>query len=103
VAQPTLIQLFGTGTTISSGNLVVPLSALASVGLSDQDPLGIFGAIIKIGGDWIAANTDESVMASCEKSTFAPITRNNLEKTQYNYNLAFYGSYQAPTFDPDDL
>ena len=101
--QPTAVELFGTGATISGGNLTVPLSGLTTQGLSGTAPIEVLGAILSRSADWFIANTDEAVMATATRDIFSPATRNSIQKTQYNMNFALYGSYTAPTFDPDDL
>jgi hypothetical protein len=103
MAQPTAVELFGAGTTISGGNLTVPLSGLTDTGLSGTAPIEVYAAIVKKSSDWLVANTDETVMAASTASVFAPSTRNALSKTQFTFALSFYGAYTSPTLDPDDL
>lgn len=103
MAQPSLSDLFGSGTTITSENLQIPLASLASVGLSNQVPLSILAAIVVRSTDWLLANEDLAVRATSERVVFSPVVRNNVERTQYANTLVFFGNYQAPVFDPDDL
>ncbi|MEH1862048.1 MAG: hypothetical protein V7L21_29510 [Nostoc sp.] len=103
--QPAIIDLFGTGSAYASGNLSIPLSALNAAGLSNNSPtaLEIFAAIIKTGHTWLNSNTDTTVMATSDLTSVAPITRNSTAKTQFQYAVKFYGPYNAPEFDPDNI
>jgi len=113
MTQATYQQLFGTGSalknsgdTLTESGIFIPLSGLLSgAALNATSPTAVqaFSAVVEIASDWLSTNTDESVMATSSQSTFAPTTRNGLTKTQFSHNLSFYGSYTAPTFDPDQI
>jgi hypothetical protein len=101
--QPTAVQLFGTGATISGGNLTVPLSGLSDTGLSDTDPIGVFAAIVKKAAGWLNTNTDEVVKATVIVTVFAPSTRGDGTYTQFTYALNFFDTYVSPDFNPTNL
>jgi hypothetical protein len=108
MALPTLIELFGATATLSpTGDLTISADKFTSSGVNNPqtaDALTLFGAIVKSAyQDYFLANTDQSVMANIEYSTQAPGFRNNLQKTQYNYNCQFFGAFTQPSFDPDDI
>lgn len=106
MSQPTITDLFGTGANVDSGNLIVNHDAFIAAGITDPStatPLELLAAIIKIAAPWIEANTDTTVMSSASSYISAPATRNGLNKTQFNYTLAFYGSYTSPTFNPNEV
>ncbi len=107
MAQPTFENLFGTGATFNptTNTLEVPLSALAGSGLDATSPTATntLGAIVKNAHSWLEANQDEEVMATSTLSIFSPIERNEEERTEFGYTVNFYGDYQAPTFDPDEV
>lgn len=102
----TIEDIFGFGSYISSGRdqFVIPVSALQSSGLLDlatDSPLPILAAIAKKANDFLKPNTDESINASSENSTFSPSTRNGVDKTQFSITLNFFAPYTAPDLDPD--
>lgn len=108
MGQPTLSNLFGTNASYnnSTGILTLNLNDLETdtgITPSTAEPAEIFGAIIYYASNWLLANTDETVNITVSRSVFAPITRNNQEKTQYSINYQLYGSYTEPVFDADDL
>ncbi len=107
MTQPTYGDLFGSGANFneSTQNIEIPLSALASVGLDATNPTAVnaLGAIIKNSHGWLSANQDEQVMVTASLDNFAPVERNEVDKTEFSYTVNFYGNYQAPTFDPDEV
>lgn len=107
MAQPTYENLFGAGTIWDAGNnrLQISFSALQAAGLSNNPPsaLEIYAAIIKQAHSWLSANTDQSVLASSDLTVQAPLTRNGVPRTQYQFSERFYGSYVAPMFNPEDV
>ncbi len=107
MAQPTFENLFGTGATFNptTNTLEIPLSALAGSGLDATSPTATktLGAIVKNAHSWLEANQDEEIMVTASVDNFAPVERNELDKTQFSYTVNFYGDYQTPTFDPDEV
>jgi hypothetical protein len=108
MALPTLQELFGASATLSpTGDLTISADKFTGSGINTPataDALTLFGAIVKSAyADYFSTNTDQSVMANIEYSTQAPGFRNNLQKTQYNFNCQFFGAFSQPTFDPDDI
>jgi hypothetical protein len=107
MAQPTYAELFGTGATFNSGasRIEIPLTGLSASGLNATEPTALeaLASVTKISSAWLSANTDETVMAGCDTTQFAPVQRNGLNKTQFQYALSFYGNYTTPTFDPDEV
>lgn len=108
MAQPTFTDLFGAGATYNpaTNNLEIPKAALENAGIADAataTPIEILGAVTKLSHDWLSVNTDEAVMANSRLDTSSPFFRNNVEKTSFIFNLQFFGNYNAPIFDPDDL
>ncbi|MDJ0675509.1 MAG: hypothetical protein QNJ36_09045 [Calothrix sp. MO_167.B42] len=107
MTQPTYGDLFGTGANFneSTQKIEIPLSALASAGLNATNPTAVnaLAAIIKNSHGWLDANQDEQVMATASLESIAPVPRNEIDKTEFSYTLNFYGNYQAPTFDPDEV
>jgi hypothetical protein len=107
MALPTLEQLFGAGATLTNGDLTIPAAALIASGVDNPataDALTLFGAVVKNAhSSYFATNNDASVMADIQYSAQAPAIRNNLFKTAFNFNCQFFGAYNVPTFDPDDV
>ena len=105
--QPTYSDLFGTGAAINqaTGKLEIPLTALAAAGLDAENPTATnaLGAVVKNAHGWLETNEDEGVMVASTLSTFAPVDRNEEERTEFGYTLNFYGDYNVPTFDPDQV
>jgi hypothetical protein len=108
MAEPTFVNLFGTGSTYNStsNKLEIPKAALEAAGVTDAStakPIELFAALVTVANSWLSANTDQAVMAASRLSVNAPFQRNGVDKTSYTYQLQFFGAYNAPTFDPDDL
>ncbi|MBN3911093.1 MAG: hypothetical protein HWQ35_32495 [Nostoc sp. NMS1] len=103
MSQPTITDLFGANSTFSGSPkiLQIPLSSLPALTGSNPTALELYAAIISYAHTWINANTDASVMASSDLTISSPITRNATTKTQFQYSSRFYGTYTAPTFDPN--
>ncbi|MDJ0677029.1 MAG: hypothetical protein QNJ36_16880 [Calothrix sp. MO_167.B42] len=105
--QPIHSDLFGAGASINqaTGNLEIPLIALATAGLNTENPsaTGTLGAIIKNAHSWLSANVDEEVMVTSSLEEIAPIDRNGQERTEFGYTINFYADYEAPIFDPDEV
>jgi len=107
MSQPTYSDLFGAGATINeaTGNLEIPVTALTAAGLDAENPTATnsLGAIVKNAHSWLSTNEDEQVMVTSTLSTFAPVQRNEVDRTEFGYTLNFYADYQTPTFDPDEV
>lgn len=105
MSQPGITDLFGTGATFTGGNLTIPLTALQNAGITGDSPtaLEIYAALVKNAHGWINTNTDASVMATSDLTSTAPITRNGTPRTQFQFAVRFFGSYSAPTFDPNSI
>lgn len=108
MAQPTLEDIFGTLSAVNqdTGNLEISYSALNQMGLynfNDQYPLTLLAAIIKRANEWLEANQDQAVKATSTYTSSSPSNRNGVDKTEFAFSFSFYGNYQTPTFDPDDL
>lgn len=104
--QPTYADLFGPGATLDgSNNLTIPYAALQAAGISGNPPAALesYAAVTKTASTWLAANTDEAVQASVEQRITAPSVRNGVDRTEFVYSTSFYGNYNAPTFDPDEV
>ncbi|MEH2164560.1 MAG: hypothetical protein V7K38_26790 [Nostoc sp.] len=101
--QPGITDLFGATATFSGSPkiLAIPLTSLPSLSGANPTALEIYAAIIANAHAWINANTDASVMASSDLVISSPITRNGTAKTQFQFSERFYGTYAAPTFDPN--
>ena len=108
MAQPTFADLFGAASAYNgtSNKLEIPKAALEAAGVANAataQPIELFGALIAFAHTWLAANTDQAVMSASRLSVNAPFQRNAVDKTSYTYQIQFFGTYNAPTFDPDDL
>lgn len=108
MAQPTLDQLLGQTVSLdtSAGTLTIGLADLQAVGLDNVDfnnSIPIFAAIVKLASNFLIANLDESVMATCDFTANSPVNRNNIDKTLFTFALGFYGTYTEPLFDPDNI
>jgi len=107
MSQPTYSDLFGAGAAINqaTGNLEIPLTALAAAGLNEADPsaTSALGAIVKNAHSGLSTNEDEEVMVTSTLSIFAPVQRNEEDRTEFGFTLNFYANYDAPTFDPDEV
>lgn len=103
--QPTYENLFGTGAIWDATGLHIPQAALASTGLSANPPsaLELYAAIVKQVHGWLSTNTDQAVLASSDLTVQAPLIRNGIPRTQYQFSERFFGSYNAPEFDPDQV
>ncbi len=103
----TFEQLYGTGANFNAATstLEIPLAALAQSGLDATEPTALesLAAIAKNAHAWLSTNTDQTVAADAEVRAFAPIFRNDEDKTQHQYSLNFYTPYTTPTFDPDEV
>ena len=107
MAQPTYSDLLGAGATINqtADRLEIPLTALAAAGLDAENPTAtnVLGAIVKNAHSWLETNEDEEVMVASTLSIFAPVQRNEQDRTEFGYTLNFYGNYETPDFDPDEV
>lgn len=108
MAQPTIQDIFGVDAVLNQGNarLEIPFTELDVEGLGNIDDtkaVNILACIVKKAHGWIGSNTDETVNAASTFNASSPASRNNVNKTAFNYNIDFYGAYTEPTFDPDDL
>jgi hypothetical protein len=107
MAQPTLTEIFGTPSTID-GNLnalVIPSSFFAQYGinLNSALPIELLAVLIVTTYFSMATNTDETVNLAVTRTITAPVSRNNQDKTSFSFNLEFFGSYESPTFQINDL
>lgn len=106
MSQPQITDLFGANSTwnATSKTLEIPLTSLPAL-TSNQSPtpLELYAAIVNSAHAWLNTNQDTSVMATSDLTNQAPLTRNGTPKTQYQYAVRFFGSYSAPTFNPNDL
>lgn len=108
MAQPTIQDIFGANSVLSEGGLTLTLSLtdFTTVGLEAinySDPEKLFAALVIIASTWLIPNIDETVPLTCDKQTSSPITRNNLDKTLYQFIFGFYSDYLEPPFDPDNI
>jgi hypothetical protein len=106
MAQPTFTDIFGINSSLETMNGVITLSLadLQEASLDTPDytkPLNVLAAIIAKANIWLEANTDLSVNAGSSMDVIAPINRNNADKTEFTYQIVFYGPYDEPIFDPD--
>lgn len=105
--QPSYSDLFGAGSqwNAATNRLEIPLSALQSAGLTNNSPTALeaYSGIIKNGHTWLSSNTDQAVSATSDLTISAPIPRNGIPKTQFQFATRFYGSYSAPEFLPDQV
>lgn len=105
--QPSFAELFGVGSNWDAvdNSLQIPLSALQQSGLSANPPsaLEVYSALIKTAHTWLSANTDATVLATSDLTVQAPIVRNGQPRTQFQFSARFYGAYNAPEFDPDQI
>lgn len=107
MAQPAFSDLFGPGAAWDAANnkLDIPIAALQASGLTKANPTALeaYAALVKNAHTWLSANTDSSVLAASALTISAPVTWNGNPQTQFQFTERFYGSYQAPTFVPDQL
>lgn len=108
MAQPTLEELFGIGTTYNevTEKLEIPKAALGISGLDlvgSFAAVGLLAAITKNAHAWLVTNEDELVRAASRLDYSAPFFRNEQEFSSFIYNLQFFGRFQQPEFDPDDV
>jgi hypothetical protein len=108
MAQPTAENLFGTGANYNAttDKFEITKAALEAAGITNAAtaaPIEIYAAIVKNAHSWLVSNTDEAVLAASSLSVSAPFFRNGVDKTSFTYQAQFFGAYNAPAFDPDDL
>ena len=103
MTQPSITDLFGANSTFSSTThtLSIPMTSLPALTNANPTPLEIYAALVSFAHNWISANSDQSVLADSTLSINSPITKNGIQKTQFQYAVKFYGVYNAPTFDPN--
>ncbi|BBD69683.1 hypothetical protein NIES4072_29810 [Nostoc commune NIES-4072] len=101
--QPGITDLFGANSTFSGTPKVleIPLSSLPALTSANPTALELYAAIIQTAHTWLNANTDASVLATSDITISSPVTRNGAPKTQFQFTERFYGSYAAPSFDPN--
>ncbi|MEH2283350.1 MAG: hypothetical protein V7K90_18795 [Nostoc sp.] len=101
--QPGITDLFGANSTLAGTPKVleVPLTSLPALTNNNPTPLEVYAALISYAHAWLNANTDASVLATSDVTISSPITRNGVPKTQFQFSERFYGTYAAPTFDPN--
>lgn len=103
MTQPLITDLFGATATFSGSPKVlqIPLASLPSLTGANPTALELYAAIVSNAHTWLNANTDASVLGTSDLTISSPVTRNGVVKTQFQYSERFYGSYTAPTFDPN--
>ncbi|MEH2374015.1 hypothetical protein [Nostoc sp.] len=103
MSQPAITDLFGATATFAGTpkTLEIPLTSLPALTGANPTALELYSAIISYAHTWFAANADTSVMGTSDLTISSPITRNGVAKTQFQYSERFYGTYSAPTFDPN--
>jgi len=105
MSQPLIADLFGTGSTYdaTAKKLDIPLSALPALTTANPTALELYAALVSYAHTWLNANTDQSVLATSDTTSQAPLTRNGVPKTQFQYTLRFFGPYSTPNFDPNAI
>lgn len=103
--QPGITDLFGANSTFSGSPKVleIPLTSLPALTSANPTPLELYAAIVSFAHTWITANTDQSVLVDSTLTISSPITKNGVPRTQFQYAERFYGTYTAPTFDPNQV
>jgi len=108
MAQPTIEELFGTGSSFDSvaEQLIIPDNAFVDQGLPSlalAEPAQILAAIVKRSSDALILNTDETINVESTATVLAPATRNGIEKTLFSFIMEFYLPYLNPTFTASDV
>lgn len=105
MSQPQITDLFGSTATWDSTNkkLIIPITALPVLTAQTPTSLELYAAIVSLAHIWISANTDQTVLADSTLTTNAPITKNSVARTQFQYAVRFYNAYNQPTFDPNAI
>jgi hypothetical protein len=108
MAQPTAQDIFGQNVFYDEGqgNFQISSRDLQNSGLSyisEGSPIPILAAILKTASEWLENNQDEAVKATCSTYSSSPVNRNGIDYTEFNFSFSFFGSYEAPAFDPDEL
>jgi hypothetical protein len=108
MAEPTLVQVFGSSATQSATQLTISKTDLATVGLTasaTNTPESLLAAIIALAQLTLAevgydANLDQSIVISNGSDSL--VTRNNTTYRQATKTVEFYKVDNSGTFDPDN-
>lgn len=104
-----LTDLFGTGATITAGNLSIPLSALAAAhgfngAISSITPAQIFALIVK----QVEASTSEKTLdptygVTVARSFDSIVDRGTESQIGYGFTATLYTRNDAVILDPDNV
>ena len=108
MAEPTLVQLFGTNAFQDLDSLVLIKSDLAAVGLTasaTNTPESLLAAIIALAQSALGeltfdTNLDQSITITDGADTL--VTRNNTTYRQKTKTIDFFKPDSSGNFDPDD-
>jgi hypothetical protein len=108
MAEPTLVQVFGSSATQSATQLTISKADLATVGLTasaTNTPESLVAAIIALaqltlGEVGYDANLDQSIVIIDGADSL--VTRNNTTYRQATKTVEFYKVDTLGTFDPDN-
>ncbi len=121
MAKPTITQLFGTGTTVISDPLDVPVTVsatnpalvipftalnagLLNVVASMTDPEKVLVALMNIITAWYLSDNTEDPIIEATAVREATQTRRNQRMRSYSFELTAYRPLPtSPTIDPDTL
>jgi len=108
MAQPTINELFGSGSSFDPvlQQLTIPDDAFVNEGLLSlalAEPAQILAALVKRSSDALILNTDETVNVESTATVLAPATRNGIDKTLFSFIMEFYLPYSTPSFDASDV
>jgi hypothetical protein len=108
MAEPTLVQVFGSGAVQDANTVTIQKSALAAVGLTtsaDNRAEALLAALVKVAAAYLSR---ENYDANLDQSIYIDAGLNNLSyrgTTPYSiqpYTINFAKLAPASTIDPDD-
>jgi hypothetical protein len=109
MAEPTLVQVFGTGATQDATTLTIQKSALTAVGLTasaNNTAESLLVAILLLADNHLNAtnqNTDPDIQVTIADSGFPQIVnRNSQTYRQITYNVNLQTVDTGFTIDPDN-
>ena len=109
MAEPTLIQVFGTGATQDATSLTIQKSALVTVGLtaaSTNTAESLMVAILLLAGNYLNSTnqgTNVDIQVTIDNSGYPSIAvRNGNNYRQITYNVNLQKLDTTTVIDPDD-
>lgn len=101
----TIPQVFGTGATVSGGNLTIPLSGLASTGLSNSTPTAselLTAIILQLVSSQTAASQEDITVGVFVGDPFLTIARGGVQ-LERQFPVSVFTPFASATLDPDEV